>query len=128
MSRCDQIATALSLKTTCGGFQLGRSTAAGGAQICGQTYGWKAPNRLLVVQTGDSAIQAKVFKAHAVPQSVCENVINALKLLANQQKDCDSPTQSIVTGFCERSRKGIMEGLRNLIDVENHSALNVWAI
>ena len=32
---------------------------------------WRPPNRLLVVQTGDSASQAKVFKAHAVPQGVC---------------------------------------------------------
>ena len=30
-------------------------------------------------------VQAKVFsKAHALPQGVCENLINALKLLANQ--------------------------------------------
>ena len=35
--------------------------------ICGGKYGWKARNRLLVVQTGESVIQAKVFKAHAVP-------------------------------------------------------------
>ena len=34
------------------------------------------------------------------------HLINALKLLANQQKDGDSPVQSIVTGLCERSRKG----------------------
>ena len=37
-----------------------------------------------MVQTGGSASQAKVFKAHAVPQGLCENLINALKLLANQ--------------------------------------------
>ena len=33
--------------------------------------------------------QAKVFKAHAVPQGLCVNLINALKLLANQQEDGD---------------------------------------
>ena len=66
---------------------------------------WRAPNRLLVVQTGDSPSQAKVFKAHAVPQGLCENVINALKLLANQQKDGDSPIQSIVTGFFVKKQK-----------------------
>ena len=59
-------------------------------------YDWKAPNRLLVVQTGDSASQAKVFKAHAVPQGLCENLINPLKLMANQQKDEDGLIQSIV--------------------------------
>ena len=44
-----------------------------------------------MVQTGDSASQANVFKAHAAPQGLCENLINALKLLANKQKDGDSP-------------------------------------
>ena len=60
-----------------------------------------------MVQTGVSTSQAKVFKARAAPQGLFENFINVLKLLANQQKDVDSPIQSIVTGFCERSRKGI---------------------
>ena len=56
---------------------------------------------------------------------MCENLINALQLLANQQKDGDCPEQSIVTGLGERSRKGIMEGLRNFIKVDNHCALEV---
>ena len=38
----------------------------------------------LVVQTGECFEQAKVFKAHAVPQGLCANLINALNLLANQ--------------------------------------------
>ena len=38
----------------------------------------------LVVPTGDSIDQAKVFKAHAVPEGLCAALINALKLLANQ--------------------------------------------
>ena len=59
------------------------------------------------------------------PQGLCENLINALKLLANQQKYGDSPIQSMVTSLCERSRKGIMEGLRKIIKVDNHYALDV---
>ena len=43
------------------------------------------------MQTGESVEQAKVFKAHAVPQGLCANLINALKLLANQH--CDEPRQ-----------------------------------
>ena len=78
-----------------------------------------------MVQTDDSVSQTKFFKAHAVPQGLCENLINALKLLANHQKDDDSPVQGIVTGLCERSRKGTMEGLRNFTEVDNHSALDV---
>ena len=38
--------------------------------IFGEKYEWKAPNRLLVLQTGDSASQAKEFKAHAAPQGL----------------------------------------------------------
>ena len=72
---------------------------------------WRAPNSLLVVQTGARVSQAKVFKAHAVPQGLCENLINALNLLANQQRDGASPMQIIITGLCERSRKGILEGV-----------------
>ena len=68
-----------------------------------------------------SVNQAKVFKAHAVPG----NLVNALKLLANQQEDGDGLIQNIVTNFCEGSRKGLAEGLRNFIQVGNHCALEV---
>ena len=53
--------------------------------ICGEKYDWRQPNRLLVVQTGVHYEQAKVFNAHAVPQGLCANLINALKLLANRR-------------------------------------------
>ena len=52
------------------------------------------PTRILVVQLG-----AKVFRAHAVVQGLDEKLINALKLLANHQRDCDGPIQNIVTGL-----------------------------
>ena len=54
--------------------------------------------------------------------------INALKLLANQQKDGDSPIQSIVTGLHERSRRGIMDGLRRFIKADSHSAVDVGGL
>ena len=63
--------------------------------MCGENYDWKQPHRLLVVQTGDSIDQAKVFKGHAVPQGLCANLINALKLLANQQEDGDGLLQNM---------------------------------
>ena len=93
--------------------------------ICGETYDWKQPNRLLVVQTGEIVEQAKVFKAHAIPQGLSENLINALKLLANQQEDGDGLPQSIVTNFGERSRKSLTDGLRYFIKVDNNRALDV---
>ena len=80
---------------------------------CGGQYEWRAPNSILVVQLGVNANETKVFKAHAAPLGLCDNLINALKLLANQQKDGDSPIQSIVTGSHERSSKGVMEGPRS---------------
>ena len=45
---------------------------------CGGQYEWRAPKRILV---------AKVCKTHAAPLGLCDNLVNALKLLANQQKD-----------------------------------------
>ena len=67
-------------------------------------------HRLLVVQTGESGNQAKVFRAHAVPQGLCGNLINALKLLANQQEDGLGFIQNIVKNLCEVCRKGLTEG------------------
>ena len=93
--------------------------------ISGEKYDWRVPNRLLVVQTGESVNQAKVFKAHAAPQCPCENLINALMLLANQQGDGDGLTQNIVTNLCEVSRKGLTEGVRIVTQVDNHRALQV---
>ena len=72
--------------------------------------------------------QAKVltgFKTNAVLQGLCGNLINELKLLANQQEDGDGLIQNIVTNFCEVSRKGLTESLRNFVQVDNHRALEV---
>ena len=85
-------------------------------------FDWKQPNRLFVLQTGESVNQAKVFRAYAVPQGLCGNLIKALKLLANQQEDGDGFIQNIVTNLCEESRSGLAEGLREFIQVDNHRA------
>ena len=87
--------------------------------------GRKQPNRPLVVQTGESANQAKVFQAHAVPKGPCGNLIDALKLLANQQEGGEGLKQDIVTNFCEGSRKGLTEEVRKFVLVDNHRALEV---
>ena len=78
---CVRIVTVSFWKTTFGESRE-RSIQIGGAHFV-EKYDWKQPNRIFVVQTG-SINQAKVFKAHAVPQGLCGNLINALKLLANQ--------------------------------------------
>ena len=87
--------------------------------ICGEKYDWKPPNRVLVVQTGDSIEQAKVFKSRAVPQGLCGTLINALKLLANQQEDGDDLSQNIVKNLGKESRRGLTDGLRDFIKVDN---------
>ena len=56
--------------------------------------------------------RAKVFNECAVPQGLCANLINALKLLANQAEDGDGLVQNIVTNLGEVSRKGLTDGLR----------------
>ena len=89
--------------------------------ICGEQYDWKQSNMLLVVQTGESVNQAKVFRAHVVPQGLCGNLINALKLLANQQEDGGGLTQNIVAKLCEESRKGLTEGLREFTNLQSSS-------
>ena len=73
----------------------------------------------------ESVNQAKVFRAHAVPQGVCGNLINALKLLANQQEDGDGLVQNIVTNLGEMSRRGLTQGLKELINIDNQRALEV---
>ena len=78
-----------------------------------------------MVQLGVNANEAKVFKAHAAPLGMCDNLINKLKLLANHQNDDDGPIQSIATSLHERSRKGIMDGLRSFIRADNRSAVDV---
>ena len=54
----------------------------------------------------------------SAPQGMCDNLIISLKLLTNQQRDGDSPVESIVTGLLEKSRKGIMDGIRKFIAVD----------
>ena len=56
---------------------------------------------------------------------LCDILVNALKLLASQQKEGDSPVQSITTGLHETSRRGIMDELRKFIEADNHNAVDV---
>ena len=74
-------------------------------------YDWKQQNKgSWLYKQVKVLIRPKVFKAHAVPQGLCGNLINALKLLATQQEDGNGLMQNIVTNLCEVSRKGLTEG------------------
>ena len=60
-------------------------------------------------------MKRRFLRAHAIPQGLCENLINALKLLANQQKCGDSPIQNIFMGLKDKCRERITNGLRSLL-------------
>ena len=106
----------------------GEKTTKWWCATCGEKYDCRQPNKLLVVQTGERFEQAKVFKAHAVPQGLCANLINAQKLVANQQEDGDDLLQNIVTNLGKGSRKGLTDGLREFIKVDNERGLDVGAL
>ena len=72
--------------------------------------------------------QAKVFKALALPHCLCANMVNALKLLGNQQEDGDGFRQNIVTNLGKGSRRGLTDGLREFIEVDNERSLDVGAL
>ena len=76
-------------------------------------------------RTGDRNEQAKVFKAYAVPQGLCANLVDAVKLLANQQEDGDGLLQNIVKNLGKESRRGLTGGLREFIKVDNERALDI---
>ena len=75
------------------------------------------------MQLGANEDEAKVFTARAVPQRLCENLTNAPRLLANQQRDGDSPNEHIVTGSRENSRERVTNGLRSFFASDNYSAV-----
>ena len=77
------------------------------------------------MQSGESIALAKVFQAHAVPQGLCANLMNALKLLANQQEDGDVPMQNIVTNFGKERRKALTDDLREFIKIDSERAFGV---
>ena len=56
-------------------------------------FDWRVSTGYLVRQDCIDPLEAKCF---------CDNMINSLKLLMNQQRDGDSPVDSIVTGLREK--------------------------
>ena len=108
------------LETKFGGSLGEKNVTIGGARFVEKSTAGSNQTGFLVVQTGESFNQAKLFRAHAVPQGFCGNLINALKLPANRQEGGDCLIQNIVTNLCEVCRRGIMNGLREFIKIDNH--------
>ena len=68
------------------------------------------------------------FSPCAPPFGLCANLINALKLLANQQEDGDCLLQNVVANLGMGSRKGLTDGLREFIKVDSERALDVGSL
>ena len=102
-----------------------RSIAVGGVRYVEENTNGKHPTGYWFCSSVPMPMKLKTSKAHAAPQGLCEKLIDALKLLANQQTDGDSPIQGIVTGLHDRSRRGIMDGLGSFIEIDKHIAVDV---
>ena len=63
-----------------------------------------------------------------MPQGFCENLFNGSKLLANQQEDGDGFLQNFLKNLGKESRKGLTNGLREFIEVDNERALDVGSL
>ena len=67
--------------------------------------------------------EAKVFRADAASQRLCDNLIDSLRLSTNQQKDGDSPFGKFLQ-VCWR--KVAAESWTKFIAVDNHEAVRCW--
>ena len=81
---CALVVTDSCLKTTFGGSLLdaGRTHAIVGVRLAAAS----TSGRLRTDSWRQNRREAKVFRTHAAPQGMCDNLIKALKLLTNQQK------------------------------------------
>ena len=52
---------------------------------CGGQHDRRNPDRILVIRDSTGRREAKVFRTHDAPHGACDNLVKALKLLANQQ-------------------------------------------
>ena len=107
---CALIAIDTRLKAASGGtlLDMERSNAIGGVRRAVASTLKKAPNRVLVIQDITDWREAKVFRAHAAPQGVCDR-----KMVTAQDGG---------TGL-SRGRLRITRGLRRFIMVDNHEAV-----
>ena len=78
-------------------------------------------------QDGADRSEAKeVCRVPAPPQGACENLVCALKLLANEQTGGDSLVDMIFEGLMEQHSKiKITNGPRRFTEVDNHEAVKI---
>ena len=85
----------------------------------------EGPEKCLGHKRQKRSRKAKVFRAHAAPRGMCDDLIYAPKLLANQRKDGDSPVRMIAPGLLEERWRKTMDGLRLFIAVHNNAAVKI---
>ena len=109
---CARMATVSLWKTTFGG-SLGGNVRIGGAQF---------------VERNTTGSRPRYSKHMQYLRAFCANLFNALKMLATQQEDGDGLLQHIVKDLGKESRKGLANGLREFIKVDNERALDVGSL
>ena len=92
------------------------------SKTCGDQYNWKDPNRVLLIQDSADSSEATVFPAHVTPQGARENLICAVKMLANWQTDGDHLVDTIFEDLQKQTRLKITNEPRRFIEVQNHEA------
>ena len=126
-----RIATVSPWRTTFGGYRRDtetattgrRSIATGGVRLVEANTNGERPTGYWWYRSVSTPMKRRCSKC--TQRRWGDNLINALKLLANQQKDGDSTIQSIATGLHEIYRRGIMDGLTRFFKADNHRAVDV---
>ena len=106
----------------------GRKTTKWWCAICGEKYDWRQPNRLWSCNQVKELSRRKSSKHMRYLRACAQNLINALKLLANQQENGDNLPENIVTNLGKGSTKNLTEGLRDFIKVDSHRALELGEV
>ena len=85
---------------------------------------WRHRTESLAIQDSTDHRNANVFRAHAAPQGMGDNLMNALKWQSNEKMG-DCPVRMIVPGSLEQSRRKLMDGLWLFIAVDKCAAAKI---
>ena len=84
------------------------------------------PNRLLLTQDSAGPNGARMYRARASPQGICDNIGCSLKLLANLQPAGQQRLAHTVSEALQASsRQHLSDELRKFIEVDTKEAVNV---
>ena len=78
----------------------------------------------MTIQEGGDASEATVFRAHALPQGACENLVCALAPLAHLQAGGHNLVDAIFEVLHEHGRLETTNELRRFIEKDSREAVN----